>query len=43
MRFETYYSKILRGRRSAPPTRQEAQRDFDAQLREVRRTLGRFA
>lgn len=37
MRFEKYYSGLLRSGRSAP-TRTEALRDYDAQLRECRVT-----
>ncbi len=42
MRYDQYYSGILRSGRPAP-TRQEALRDYDAQLRERRiRTLDRL-
>ena len=42
MRFDRYYSDILRSGRPAP-TRREALRDYDAQLRERRVTpMGRL-
>jgi hypothetical protein len=34
MRFDTYYSELIRSRRASAPTRREAMQDYDARLRE---------
>ncbi|MEX2032301.1 MAG: hypothetical protein WEA81_05485 [Dehalococcoidia bacterium] len=34
MRFDTYYSGLIRSRRASTPTRREAMKDYDVRLRE---------
>jgi hypothetical protein len=38
MRFDNYYSSLIRSRRASTPTRREAMQDYDARLREQRAT-----